>query len=346
MSGLLFLSDLKAMTESAQKGRSALENNTSLPLPAEALASKKTSGVKWFFKMLVKQRALVAMSLPFVIWLFIFKYLPLWGWTIAFQDYKPALDLLDQQWAGWKHFRFLFEDERFLRVLRNTLAMNIINLVLGFTTAITLALLLNELRNIIFKRVVQTISYLPYFLSWVVAVSIIQNMLAPDGIINELLLSVGIVKEAILFLGVPEYFWGIYGASMVWKEIGWNTIVYLAAMTMIDPQQYEAAEIDGANRFQRMWHITLPGIKPVIIVLLIMQIGYLLQGTFDPQYLMSNGMNIDYSEIIDIFVLNYGIGQMNFSLGIAAGMFKTVVSIILIYGANTLAKRAGEARLF
>lgn len=323
-----------------------MENPAAVQMPEPAMPHKRPTGLKRFFQTLLRQRSLVIMSVPFLIWLFIFKYMPIWGWTIAFQDYKPALDFFEQKWVGFEHFKFLFGDERFLRVLRNTLAMNFINLVLGFVTAIVLALLLNELRNVIFKRVVQTVSYLPYFISWVVAASIIQNMLAPDGIINELLLKLGFIKESILFLGIPEYFWGIYGGSMVWKEIGWNTIVYLAAMTTIDPQQYEAAEIDGAGRFKRMWYITLPGIKPVVIVLLIMNIGYLLQGTFDPQYLLGNGMNIDYSEIIDIFVLKYGIQQMNFSLAIAAGMFKTVVSFILIFGANAIAKRAGEARLF
>lgn len=320
--------------------------NTAVQIPPKALSKKKPTGLKLFFKKLIQQRALVIMSVPFLIWLFIFKYLPIWGWTIAFQNYKPSLSFSEQTWVGFEHFRFLFADERFLRVLRNTIAMNIINLVLGFVTAITLALLLNELRQIVFKRVVQTVSYLPYFLSWVVAASIIQNILAPDGIINLILLKLGLIQESILFLGIPEHFWGIYGASMVWKEIGWNTIIYLAAMTMIDPQQYEAAEIDGANRFRRIWHVTLPGIKPVVIVLLIMNIGYLLQGTFDPQYLLGNSMNTDYSEIIDIFVLKYGIQQMNFSLAIAAGMFKTIVSFILIFGANAIAKRAGEARLF
>lgn len=323
-----------------------MENhNTPLSTPSAAL-SKKPTGIMLFFKKLVQQRALVLMSLPFVIWLFVFKYVPIWGWTIAFQDYKPALGFWDQEWIGFEHFQFLFGDERFLRVLRNTLAMSTINLVLGFTTAITLALLLNEVRQLWFKRIVQTISYLPYFISWVVAASIVQTTLSPDGIINEMLLKFGFIKEAILFLGVPEYFWGIFGGTMVWKEIGWNTIVYLAAMTMIDPSQYEAAEIDGAGRFKRMWHITLPGIKPVIIVLLIMQIGYLLESGFEPQYLLGNGMNVDYSENLDIFVLKYGIAQMNFSLSIAAGMFKTVVSFILLFAANAIAKRAGEARLF
>ncbi|MNE42998.1 putative multiple-sugar transport system permease YteP [compost metagenome] len=244
------------------------------------------------------------------------------------------------------HFRFLFEDEAFLRVLRNTLAMSGINLVLGFVTAIILALLLNEVRQVMFKRLVQTISYLPHFISWVVAAGIIQSTLSPDGILNELLMKLGFIKENILFLGIGEYFWGIFGASTVWKDVGWNTIVYLAAMTMIDPTQYEAAEIDGAGRFKRMWHITLPGIKPVIIVLLIMNIGYLMESGFEPQYLLGNGMNVDFSENIDIFVLKYGIAQGNFSLSIAAGMFKTVVSFILLFAANHISKRLGEARLY
>ncbi|MFC0328948.1 ABC transporter permease [Paenibacillus sepulcri] len=309
---------------------------------------KKPTGLKRFALKLVHQRMLVLMSVPFLVWLFIFKYMPLWGWTIAFQDYKPAKDFKDQEWVGFRHFEFLFQDERFIRVLRNTLAMSGINLVLGFVTAIILALLLNEVRRIAFKRVVQTVSYLPHFISWVVAASIVQTTLSPDGIINELLIRFGFVEKGneILFLGIPEYFWGIFGASSVWKDVGWNTIVYLAAMTMIDPAQYEAAEMDGAGRIKRMWYITLPGIKPVIVVLLIMNIGYLLESGFEPQYLLGNGMNIDYSENLDIFVLKYGIAQGNFSLSIAAGMFKTIISFILLFAANNIAKRMGESRLF
>jgi putative aldouronate transport system permease protein len=286
------------------------------------------------------------MSVPFVIWLFIFKYLPLWGWTIAFQKYKPARSFSEQEWVGLEHFKFLFTDERFFRVLRNTLVMSFENLILGFVTAITLALLLNEVRNIVFKRVTQTISYLPHFISWVVAAGIIQSTLATDGIINTLLMKLGLINEEILFLGIGEWFWGIYGASIVWKDVGWNTIVYLAAMTMIDPSLYEAAEMDGAGRFKKMWHVTLPGIKSVIIVLLIMNTGYLLESGFDVQYLLGNGMNIDYSENIDIFVLNYGIKMSNYSLSVAAGMFKTIVSFILLFAANNLARRLGEARLY
>ncbi|WP_223192536.1 ABC transporter permease [Paenibacillus sedimenti] len=287
------------------------------------------------------------MSVPFLIWLFIFKYVPLWGWTIAFQNYRPAQKFSEQTWVGFDQFKFLFQDETFLRVLRNTLAMSTINLVLGFVTAITLAILLNELRQLIFKRVVQTISYLPHFVSWVVAASIISGALSTDGgIVNFVLLKLHLISEPILWLGKGEYFWGILGLSEVWKNVGWNTIIFLAAMTTIDPALYESAEMDGAGRFQRILHITLPGIKPVFIILLIMNLGHILESGFEPQYLLGNGMTADYSENLDIFVLKYGISLSNFSIATAAGIFKTVVSFIFLISANQIAKRAGEARLF
>nr|WP_307556024.1 MULTISPECIES: ABC transporter permease subunit [unclassified Paenibacillus] len=289
----------------------------------------------------------MAMSVPFLIWLFIFKYVPLWGWTMAFQNYRPAKKFSEQAWVGFDQFKFLFQDEGFLRVLRNTIAMSTINLVLGFVTAITLAILLNELRQVIFKRVVQTISYLPHFISWVVAASIVSGALSTDGgIINDILLKLHLISEPILWLGKGEYFWGILGVTEVWKNVGWNTIIFLAAMTTIDPALYESAEMDGAGRFQRIFHITLPGIKPVFIILLIMNLGHILESGFEPQYLLGNGMTVDFSENLDIFVLKYGISLGNFSLATAAGIFKTVVSFIFLISANQIAKRAGEARLF
>ncbi|MFB9329480.1 ABC transporter permease [Paenibacillus aurantiacus] len=303
--------------------------------------------MRLFMKRLFSQRALVFMTVPFLIWLAIFKYLPLWGWTIAFQNYKPAKGFGDQKWVGLKQFRFMFEDDRFLLVLRNTLAMSLINFVLGFVTAIILALLLNELRNALFKRFVQTISYLPHFISWVVAATIIQTALSADGgIVNIILMKLGFINEPILWLGEGKYFWGIMGASEVWKNIGWNTIIYLAAMTTIDPAQYEAAEMDGASRLQRMWHITLPGLRPVIIVLVIMNLGQILETGFEPQYLLGNGLNVDYSENLEIFILKYGMNLGNYSLSVAAGIFKTVISIILLFSANAIAKRFGQDRLF
>lgn len=288
------------------------------------------------------------MSVPFVIWIFIFKYVPLWGWLIAFQHYRPNLTMFQQEWVGLEQFRFLFSDDTFIRVLRNTLVQAVIKLVLGFVTAIVLAILLNEVRVAFFKRAVQTISYLPHFISWVVAANIISTALSIDegGIVNEVLMWLHIIDQPIMWLGVGHYFWGILGTSEVWKDVGWNTIVYLAAMTMIDPSQYEAAEIDGASRFQRILHITLPGLKPVIVILLIMNLGSILETGFEPQYLMGNGMNADYSENLEIFVLKYGISMGNFSLATAAGIFKTVVSFILLFTANSMAKRFGEQRLF
>lgn len=299
-----------------------------------------------FFKRALQQKVLLFMCIPFVLWAFVFKYLPLWGWTTAFQNYKPHKSFSEQTWVGLKHFQSLFADETFYRVLRNTLVMSSIKLVLGFFTAITLAILLNELKNIVFKRLVQTISYLPHFISWVVASSIVLTVLSPDGIFNLILMKLRLIDSPVLWMGKGEYFWGILGATEVWKDVGWNTIVYLAAITTIDPSQYEAAEIDGANRFQRIFHITLPGLKPVIIILLIMNLGHILESGFEPQYLLGNGMNVDYSENLDIFVLKYGMGMGNYSLGTAAGIFKTLVSFIFLFSANYIAKKMGESRLF
>lgn len=301
---------------------------------------------KAFLKKLSNQKALLVMTIPFVIWLLIFKYLPIWGWTMAFQDFKPARAFSEQTWVGFDHFKFLFLDDHFLRVLRNTIAQSGINLVLGFVTAIGLAILINELRNVGFKRVVQTISYLPHFLSWVVAASIVSFTLSFDGIINDLLMKFNIVDEPVLWLGIGKYFWGILGAAETWKNVGWNAIIYLAAISMIDQEQYEAAIIDGASRLQRIRYITLPGMSTVIVILLIMNLGYILESGFEPQYLLGNPLNVDYSENIDIFVLKYGISMGNFSLATAAGIFKTVVSFIFLFSANSFSKRMGGARLF
>lgn len=302
---------------------------------------------KEFIKVCKDQKELLIMTVPFLIWLFIFKYLPLTGWVMAFQKFKPARGMFDQEWAGFDHFKLLFKDQRFLEILRNTLAMSFINLVLGFATAIALAILLNEIRNLKFKRVVQTISYMPHFLSWVVVAGLVSQALSmEDGIINVLLMNLGLIDEPIMWMGIGKYFWGIIGASDVWKNVGWNSIIYLAAITSIDQEQYEAADIDGATRLQKIRYITLPGIKSVFIVLLIMNLGYVLESGFEAQYLLMNPMNMDYAENIDIFVLRYGISMANFSLATAAGMFKTVVSFIFLFTANKISAKLGEARLF
>lgn len=291
-----------------------------------------------FVQRMGLQWQLILMSVPFLIHRIIFSYVPLKGWLMAFQNYKPAKGWLDQEFVGLKWFKQLFSDTVFITDIRNTFAMSLINLSLGFITAIALALLLNEIKNTFAKRFVQTVSYMPHFLSWVIVAGLVQNMLSTDsGIVNDLIVKLGISDTKIPFLSEPKYFWGIVGASNVWKEVGWNTIIYLAAMSSIDPSLYEAASMDGAGRFMKMFHVTLPGIKTTFMMLLIMNIGHILEAGFELQYLLTNGLISSVSETIDIYVLKYGIQIGNYSLGTAAGIFKSVVSITLVFIANKLA---------
>ena len=305
----------------------------------------QVSKTKKFFRRMVRQHELIWMSLPIVIYVFIFNYLPLSGWAMAFQYYKPNPMIKEHPWAGLHWFKYLFTHRIFLQDLRNTLAMSVINLVLGFVCAIFLALMINEIRTKSVKRVVQTISYLPHFLSWVIACSMIANFLESEGILNQIMMGLGIYDKPNIFLGNKDYFWWIIGWGNVWKSVGWNTIIYLAAITAIDPQLYECAELDGAGRFSRMWHVTLPGIKATILVLVIMNIGWILNAGFEPQYLLKNGQTLERAETIDIFVIDFAFSNLNFSLATAMGIFKTVVSIILIAGANLASKRFAQESL-
>ena len=276
----------------------------------------------------------------------IFYYLPLAGWAMAFQNYKPKDGILHSQFIGLEKFKMLFSDVTFLRVIRNTLAMGVIKLVVTFVTAIAFAILLNEVRNRGGKKVVQTISYLPHFLSWIVVTGILHDMLSGTGIINELLVNAHLITQPINFFAHEKYFWPIVAFANVWKETGWNAIIYLAAITSIDPSLYEAAAIDGAGRWGKIKYVTLPGIKPTIIILLLMNVGNVLNAGFEIQYLLGNGLVQNVSQTIDIYVLKWGISQGDYSIGTAAGIFKSVVSIVLIVIANQIAKRNGEERLF
>lgn len=315
-----------------------------LTVSAKKNKSKKKKE-KITFSKIKDQRYLIYMSLPFVIWLIIFKYLPLVGWTMGFQDYKPAKGFFNQKWVGFKHFKVLFHEEQFYQSLQNTLGMSLLGLVFGTTLAILFAVLINELRALKFKKIVQTISYLPHFISWVVAAGIITSMLAPSGPVNELLIKLGLIKSSINFMAKPNMFWGVVTASDVWKETGWNAIIYLAAMTSIDPELYEAAEMDGAGRLRKIWNITLPGIRPTIIVLLIMNIGNVINIGFEKQMLLGNNIVADKSLVLDKYALDYGIGMFRYSFGTAIGMFKSVVSIILIFIANKIAAKTGDVKL-
>ncbi|MCL2214039.1 MAG: ABC transporter permease subunit [Treponema sp.] len=318
----------------------------SMTLVIGAIIIFSYSRKKNFTVLLNRQKQLIYMSLPIVLYIILFTYVPLWGWTMAFQQYRPQRTFAAQEWVGLHWFKYLFRDEVFLRTIRNTLVMSVINTSLGFITAIGLALLLNEVRKILFKRFIQTISYLPHFLSWVIVTGLVSAMLTTDsGAINNLFMALGFIKEPVLWLAEPNYFWGIIGITYVWKEVGWNTIIYLAAMAGVDPNLYEAADIDGCNRYQKMWRITLPCIKPTIIILLIMSIGRMLDAGFEMQYLLRNGLVSHVSDTIDVYVFVFGLRTSNFGLATAAGMFKNVVNIVLIFIANELARRAGEERL-
>src|SRR5574344_1454981 len=290
---------------------------------------------KTFWQRLWKQKQLFFMSVPLVLYIVLFRYVPLWGWTMAFQNYKPARSFTQQEWVHLKWFIYLFKDKEFLLALRNTVGMSLITTALGYITAIILALLLNEVKHTGLKRIVQTISYLPHFLSWIIVTSLVSTMLSvEDGAINNVLMFLGVIKQPILWLSVPKYFWSINGWTYVWKEVGWNTIVYLGAITAIDPSLYEAAEIDGAGRMGKIFHVTLPGIRSTIIIMMIMSAGHILDANFEMPFFLQNGIIQDVAETIDIYVLKYGFKIFNFSLATAAGIFKNVVNIILLLAAN------------
>jgi putative aldouronate transport system permease protein len=286
------------------------------------------------------------MSVPFVLWLIIFKYIPLAGWAMAFQDFRPHLGVFNQAWVGLKHFRDLFNSPLFYQALQNTIGMGVLQLVFGFVTALGFAILLNELRFIPYKRFTQTVSYLPHFVSWVVTANIVTSMLSLSGPVNELLLNMKIITEPINFMSKPEYFWWLVTFADVWKEMGWNAIIYLAAMTGIDSQIYEAAEIDGANRLQKIWYVTLPGISTTIFILLILNIGNLINIGFEKQFLLGNAVTATKALVLDKYALDFGIGLFRYSFGTAIGIFKSVISIILLLLANYLVKKSGKGKLF
>ena len=292
-----------------------------------------------------RYRSLYLMALPGIVYFLVFKYLPMGGLIIAFQDYKPFLGILDSPWVGFEHFVRLFTQDTFFVLLRNTLVLSFLLMLISFPVPIILALLLNELRGVLFKRSVQTIIYIPHFMSWVIVVSLFYVMLTTDGgAINNLIVSLG--GEPIGFLTDPDWLRPMYVFQHVWRTAGWGTIVYLAALTAVDMSLYEAAEIDGANRWQQTWHITLPAIRATIIVLFILSIGDFLELGFEHMFLLLNSMNRDVGEIFDTFVYTAGIQNGQLSFATAVGLFKGLVGLVLVMGANSLAKKLGEEGVY
>lgn len=315
---------------------------------AERTASRRTEPVRRspaIWSQLVKYKYLYMLLAPGVIWYFVYKYLPMYGLIIAFKDFNFSKGIWDSPWVGLKHFEFLFAYPDFYRIVKNTILMNLYELVFSFPAPIILALLLNELKNMAFKRSIQTIVYFPHFLSWVVFGGIVIQLLSPnDGLINQVRLFFGL--DPIHFMVQSDFFRPIVILSLILKESGWGAIIYLAALSAIDPEQYEAATIDGANRWNKLVHITIPGIRNTIILLLILKIGNMLDYGFEQIYVLYNPSVYDVGDVLSTYIYRVGLQDARFSLTTAIGLFQSVIGFFLIWTANQLAKRFSDNSLW
>lgn len=283
--------------------------------------------------------------LPGLIWFVIFSYIPMVGNILAFKEFTIAGGLWHSPWVGLKNFEDFFNSYYFPILMRNTIGISLIKLVFGFPVPIIFALLLNEVKNNTYKRTVQTISYLPHFVSWVVALTVLGKLLSVDGgLINQIIIQLG--GEPINFLAEPSFMWPFAYLSERWKETGWDAIIYLAALSSIDPNLYEAAMIDGASKLQRIRYISLPGIKNTAVILLIFAAGGILGSNFDQLYLLGTPPVIHVTEVIDTYIYRQTLQNMQYGLGTAVGLMRSVINIGLIYGTNTLAKKYTETSLF
>ncbi|UQZ85567.1 putative multiple-sugar transport system permease YteP [Paenibacillus konkukensis] len=298
-----------------------------------------------FMRRLKRHRWFYIMLLPGLIYFLIYKYVPMWGVLIAFQDYQPFQGFFGSKWVGLKHFETFFTDESFLMLFRNTFILAIYNILFFFPMPIVIALMLNEVRKEVFKRFIQTMIYIPHFVSWVVVVGISFLFFSTDnGIVNSMLAKANM--EPVNFLLSSDWFRTIITSQVIWKDTGWGTIIFLAALAGVDPQLYEAAKMDGAGRWRQMWHITLPAIRSTIIILLILRIGHFMDSGFEQIFLMVNPMNREIGEVFDTYVYSTGITQGKFSYSTAVGMFKSAVGLLLVVIANRLAKKFGEEGIY
>lgn len=292
-----------------------------------------------------RAKYLYIMIAPIVVYLIVFKYLPMGGIVIAFKDFKLGRGILGSEWVGLKNFHELFRSPDFKLILRNSIMLNVYLVVFTFPIPVILALLLNELRAPRFKRVIQSILYLPHFLSWVVLSGILIAMLSPSsGVVNRIIMFLG--GEPIYFMADKTWWVITFVASSVWKEAGWGTIIFLAAISGIDMEQYEAARIDGANRFQQVWHITLPAILPTVSIMLILRMGSMMDVGFEHVYTLQNSYVRSVSDVFSVYVFRIGIERLRFSYTSAIGLFQSVVNLIILLGTNFLAKKVSETSLF
>jgi putative aldouronate transport system permease protein len=304
--------------------------------------SKRAPKWKTTWKEYKKNKYLFFMLIPILVWYGIFHYGPMYGVQLAFKDFSPIKGIWGSDWVGMEHFKYLFyQSPDFARIFRNTLLISLYNIVFGFPAPIILALMLNELRYKLFKRLAQSISYIPHFFSWVVLSGIIIVMLSPsEGPMNYIIKLFG--GEPIYFLADTEYFRPTLVVTSIWKEIGWGTIIYLAALSGIDPTLYEAATIDGANRWKRIWHITIPSILPVVSIMFILSLGGILNAGFDQIFNLYSPAVYEVADVIDTYVYRAGILQSQFGLTTAVGLFKNVIGIMLVLGTNFVMKRMGQ----
>lgn len=294
---------------------------------------------------LIRDKWLYIMLIPGILYFLIFKYAPMYGLVMAFQDFKPHLGFMHSPWVGFKHFERLFNEPQFFMLLKNTMILGLYNIVFFFPAPIVLALMLNEIRREKFKRVVQTLVYIPHFVSWVVVVGLCYILFTTEnGIINEFLYRV--TGNKIAFLLESEWFRPLIIGQQIWKEVGWGTIIFLAALTGVDLQQYEAARIDGAGRFRQLWHITLPAIRGTIVILLILRLGTFLNTGFEQIFLMLTPTNREVGEVFDTYVYAKGMTQGQYSYSASVGLFKSAVALVLVMGSNWLAKRFGEEGVY
>lgn len=312
--------------------------------PAMALSLPGRGRVK-FFRKLNQSKYLLLLFLPCLVYYVLFKYLPMFGLVISFKDYNLFKGVWASPWAGFKYYRMFFESPDFLKLFRNTFLLGISNVVFGFPMPVILALCMNELKHVLFKRFVQTVSYMPHFISNVVVAGMVIMFLSPTtGLIAHLVKSLGL--QPVNFLVQPEWFRPIYVLSDIWHHAGWGSIIYLAALTGIDPQLYEAAEIDGASRWKQLWNVTLPGIMPAMVIMLILNIGHVIDIGFEKAFLLMNPATYDSADIFSTFVYRMGLTLGNYSYGTAVDLFTGIVSLIFIYITNHVSRRVGETSLW
>ena len=293
---------------------------------------------------LSRDRWLYLLLLPGLVYFIVFKYLPMWGIVIAFENYVPYSGVLGSEWVGLKWFEYFFKFPSWTRYLYNTLILSFMNLVFYFPAPILLALMLNEMRSLRYKKLLQTFLYVPHFISIVIVVSITMMLFGSSGIVYKLVEQ--LLGTPINFLGSPNTFrWMIIGQT-IWKETGWGTIIFLAALTNVDMQLYEAAMVDGAGRWRRMWHITLPAIRSTIVLMLVLRMGSVLDTGYEHLILMANSLNRSVSQTLDVFVYEQGIKAGQFSYATAVGLLKSIVSVTLVVTSNKIAHALGEPGLY